>query len=215
MLGYINFINKRCVVLMGIKWSRVVWIVCLFLELIVILLMVMDYKINYQYSNMSKKLYFYECDNDLCTTEVSDRSKKLYSTYDCWYNTCPVYKGIINDDYALLKEENGLVLFNYKTGNVVTSGYDSYTFINQEYIIVEKTERYGIIDYNDNVVVKTIYDQLGYSDGDVLKGYNTNNIIAKKNLKYGIISFKDGSIVEKFVYDDNNISKLKEIINKG
>ena len=70
-------------------------------------------------------------------------------------------------------------------------------------------------NYNDNVVFKTIYDQLGYSDGDFLKGYNTNNIIAKKNLKYGIISFKDGSIVEKFVYDDNNISKLKEIINKG
>ena len=34
-----------------------------------------------------------------------DNNKNVYSSYDCWYNTCPIYKGIINDDYVLLEEK--------------------------------------------------------------------------------------------------------------
>mgnify|MGYP007067017653 CR=1 FL=1 len=43
----------------------------------------------------------------------------------------------------------------------------------------------------------------------------SNNIIAKRNGKYGIISFKDGNVIEKFICGEEDIAKLKEIINKG
>lgn len=198
-----------------INFLRFIWVSCLFLTLIVILLMVMDYKINYEYLEKSSgKVYFYECGDEVCTTEVKDDSKKLYSTYDCWYNTCPIYKGVINDDYALLKEDTSFVLYNYKTGDTITSGYDSYTFINKEYIIVTKDAQDGIIDINDNVIVKPEYDQIGYFDGDYLKGYSTDKIIASKNDKYGIISFKDGRVVEEFKHSEAEVSSLLALINK-
>lgn len=198
-----------------INFLRFIWVSCLFLTLIVILLMVMDYKINYEYLEKSSgKVYFYDCGDEVCTTEVKDDSKKLYSTYDCWYNTCPIYKGVINDDYALLKEDTSFVLYNYKTGDTITSGYDSYTFINKEYIIVTKDAQDGIIDINDNVIVKPEYDQIGYFDGDYLIGYSTDKIIASKNDKYGIISFKDGRVVEEFKHSEAEVSSLLALINK-
>lgn len=201
--------------LKNINKYRVVWVSCIFLVLIVILIMVMDYKINYEYlQEPSQKLYFYECDGEVCTTEVKDNNKNVYSSYDCWYNTCPIYKGIINDDYVLLEENSTFILYNYKTGVTVTSGYDSYDFINNDYIIVVRDEKYGVIDISDNIVADVSYDQIGYYENDLLKGYNTSNIIAKKGEKFGIISFKDGSIVEEFNYTNNDISKLLDIIEK-
>ena len=64
---------------------KFVWVSSIFLVLIVILIMVMDYKINYEYaSDESSKMYFYKCDSDVCTMEVNDKKKKIYSSYDCW-----------------------------------------------------------------------------------------------------------------------------------
>ena len=82
---------------------KIMWVSSIFLFLIVVLIMVMDYKINYEYLPVSNsKLYFYKCDNELCTTEVEDKDKEIYSAYDCWYEACPVYKSNVNDDYVLL-----------------------------------------------------------------------------------------------------------------
>lgn len=191
---------------------RIIWVSCLFLLLIVILIMVMDYKINYEYQNQpSSKLYFYDCSGDICTTEVSNNSKNEYSVYDCWYEKCPTFKGIINKDYALLQEDDSFVLYNYKTGKTITSGYDSYTFINNDYIIVTKDTKDGVININDDVVVNLIYNQIGYFKNDLLVGYNSNSIVANKNGKYGIISFKDGSIIEEFIYEE---TQIEEVIHK-
>ena len=196
-----------------INIAKIVWVSSIFLLLIVILLMVMDYKINYQYSKPSQKMYFYDCDNSLCTSTVKENNKEIYSTYDCWYSTCPEYKKIIYDDYALLKEnDKQYILYNYKTGVTTSSGYGGYEFINNEYIIVKKGKKYGIIDINDNVAVSVSYDQIGYHENKILTGYNTNSIVAKKGKKYGIISYKDGKVVESFTYDEDEIEKLLEKI---
>ena len=175
-----------------INFFRIIWVSCLFLFLVVILVMVMDYKINYEYSS-SDKLYFYQCDSSVCTMDVKDNNKTLYSVYECNFSKCPVYKRIINDDYALLEEDNGYVLYNYKTGNKISDGYDDYIFINNDYIIVREDELFGIIDINNTVVVNLEYDLIGYYKNDYLVGYNTNNIIAKKGDDYGIINYKNGS----------------------
>ena len=39
-----------------INFARVTWVVCLFLFLIIVLLMIMDYKINYQYLTHNLKI---------------------------------------------------------------------------------------------------------------------------------------------------------------
>lgn len=195
--------------------ARIVWVGAIFLELIVILIMVMDYKINYEYLEpTTSSLYFFECDDGVCTTEVEDKNKNIYSVFDCEYVTCPEYKKIINDDYALLLEDNSFILYNYKTGNVITSGYSDYRFINNDYIIVKRDNKEGVIDLEDNLVVNVEYEQIGYNEGEYLTGYNTSNIIAKKDDKYGIISFKDGSIIEEFKYDENQIQSLLELLKK-
>ena len=169
----------------------------------------MDYKINYEYrSDSTSSLYFYDCDGNICTTEVVDDSKKLYSVYDCWYNACPVYKKKISDNYALLKDAEGYILYDYINGKTISTGYDNYEFINNDYIIVVKNSKEGVIDLEDNVTVELSYDKIGYLKNGFLSGYNTSAIIVKKANKYGIISFKNGNIIEDFVYDEKDIDSL-------
>lgn len=193
---------------------RIVWVSCLFLFLIVILIMVMDYKINYEY-NVASKIYFYQCEDQVCTTEVEDNDKELYSVYECDYGNCPVYKKVINDDYAVLENDDGYILYNYKLGTKITEGYDNYVFINNDYIIVTKDELDGVIDINNNVVVKTEYDKIGYYKGEYLYGYSSSNIIAMKEDVYGIINYKDASVVEVFKYKESEIQTLLDIIENG
>ena len=57
-----------------INIAKIIWISSIFIALIIILWMVMDYKINYEYSSPSQKLYFYECNNSLCTSEAIEKN---------------------------------------------------------------------------------------------------------------------------------------------
>ena len=189
---------------------RVIWIVCLFLLLIVILLMVMDYKINYQYSSHNM-IYFYECSSNLCVTNIPDDDKILYSSYDCGYDDCPMYKKEIGDDYVLI----GDILYNYRKGIVIGKSYDDYEFIDNRYVIVKKGDLYGIIDIDGKEIVKPIYEEIGIHGNDFLSGYQVGSIIVKKNSLYGIISYKDGKLVEEFKYKDENLEELINILKRG
>ncbi len=191
---------------------RIVWVSCLFLDLIVILVMVIDYKVNYQYM-VTHSLYFYDCDGNLCVSEATE-SDKIYSTYLCGNEMCPVYEKTVEDDYAILNSGESAILYNYKVGKVISKGYDSYEFINSNYVIVTKNKYKGVIDLEDEVTVKVLYQDIGVRTSDYVTGYNVNNIIAKRSDKYGIISFKDGSIVEDFKYSEDKLPELLNIIKQ-
>ncbi|MBQ6495483.1 MAG: hypothetical protein IJI49_05735 [Bacilli bacterium] len=196
-----------------INIPKTIWISSIFAFLIAVLIMVMDYKINYQYSNSgTNKLYFYNCNNELCTSESKMTNKKLYSEYTC-YGVCPSYKGKIDDEYALLKNNDEYILYNYKKGIKISEGYDEYIPIDSEYIIVKKKDLEGIINIENTVVINIEYNQVGYYKNNKLIGYNTENIIIKKGNEYGIINYKTGIIVEEIKYKENDINKLLEIIN--
>ena len=190
---------------------RIVWVVCLFLLLITILIMVMDYKINFQYL-VSNKLYFYECSGDLCVTEVEDDSLLLYSKYKCGEEDCPIYKSNINDKYALLEDGKLSILYDYRDGKVISREYDSYEFINDNYIIVSNSKLKGIINKDNKVTVPVTYDEIGYKSGEYLTGYNLNLILVKKNDKYGVVSFKDGNVIEEVTKTEEQINELLDII---
>lgn len=176
--------------------------------------MVIDYKVHYQYLTLSK-IYFYECSGNLCVTEVKDNSMLLYSTYDCGYNDCPIYKKNIGDDYALLEGEQSNILYNYREGKIISKDYDDYEFINNDYIIVKKNNLVGVINKDNKVSVPIIYEELGYRSEEYLIGYNINSILAKKDNKYGIISFKDGSIIEDIIKPEEEIESLLKILKES
>lgn len=193
--------------------AKFIWITAIFLELIVILIMIIDYKIHYQYL-IKNKLYFYECTGALCVTEVEDNDHLLYSTYDCNYETCPTYKKELDDTYALLEENSNNLLYNYRTGEIISKEYDDYQFINNQNVIVTRNNKKGIINLENKLLVETIYDELGYDQNGYLSGYNLNLIIAKKNDNYGIISYKTGEVIEPITETSENIDKLLAIINE-
>lgn len=188
---------------MKINKYRCMWVVSLFLILIIILYLVIKYKIYYQYLEHNY-IYFYECSGNLCTSSMKDDSKLLYSTYDCSYDECPSFSGVINDNYVLLKGKDN-ILFNYKDGRVISFIYDNYYFIDNEYIIVYKDDKYGIINVNGNVVCEVDYDEIGIIKDDVIEGVLFDNIIVKKDQKYGIISYKSGLLKENLIYDNKDI----------
>ena len=194
-----------------INYARITWVVCLFLFLIVILLMVMDYKINYQYLKHNY-LYFYECSGDVCVTTIKDEEKLLYNTYDCEYNKCPEYKKNISDDYALLNNNNENILYNYRKNIVVSKIYDDYEFIDSQYIIVRKNDLYGIINVNGKEIIKPTYEEIGTHFNSYLTGYNSVSIIAKKNNKYGLLAYRDGKMLEEFKYTSETLEELMNIM---
>lgn len=193
--------------------AKIIWISSIFLELIVILIMVMDYKIHYQYLKINK-LYFYECMGTLCVTEVKDNDHLLYSSYNCGYEECPTYRKELNDTYVILTEKKATILYNYRTGATISRDYEDYQLINNNYFIITKNNTQGIIDNQNHIIVSPSYDQLGLRDNDYLSGYNLNSIIAKKENKYGIISFKTGNVIEPINYEKEDIDTLLNILKK-
>ncbi len=197
-----------------INFARIIWILCLFILLITILIMVMDYKIHYQYLT-ANKLYFYDCSGNLCVTEVKDDTNLMFSSYDCGYEECPVYKKNIADSYVLLEQNKKFILYDYRKAKVISQEYEDYQFLTENYIIVTIGEKYGVIDLDNNLTVAVSYNKLGYNKDDYLMGYTLNNILAKKGEKYGIISYKDGSIVEDFQYKEEEIPQLLEKLKEN
>lgn len=195
-----------------INFLRITWISAIFISLVIILIAVMNYKIYFQYQTKNK-IYFYDCNGTLCVTEVEDDNHLLYSKYECGYDDCPIFKSEINDTYVILNNQTNNILFNYRTGDTVSSNYEDYKLLNNNYIIVTKNQKQGIIDLNNKITVSLEYEQLGYIQDEYLMGYNINYIIAKKNNKYGIVSIKNGDIIEKFNHEDNEIETLLNILN--
>lgn len=195
------------------KIAKIVWIVSIFLELTIILVMVIDYKVNYQYLT-ENKLYFYECTDSLCVTEVESKDHLTYSIYDCGYEECPVYMKKLDDNYVLLKEKDNYVLYNYWGGEIISKDYDEYQILNNQYIIVTKNNKKGIINIKNELILETIYEDVGYIQDGYFTGYNLSQIIVKQNGKYGIVSYNNGEIIENIVEPVENIDSLLKIINE-
>ena len=195
-----------------INIAKITWVTSLFLLLTVILITVMDYKINYQHKTKNV-LYFYDYDGTLSVTEVKNDNHLLYSKYECGDELCPSLKKELDNTYVVLTIGNKNMLYNYKEGIIVNDSFDNYKYLNNKYFIVMKNNNQGIIDLDNNLLVPALYEELGYIQNDTLIGYGMNYIVAKKNSKYGIISFKDGTIIEDFIYDETEIDKVLKLLN--
>ena len=197
------------------NFGRILWVISLFLLLIEILLMVMDYKINYQYLTKNE-LYFYECEGNLCVSEAQEKKNLVYSKYNCGKKECPFYKRSIDNSYVILEYNNSnkTLLFNYRTGKMVSNSYEDYTIINQNRFIVTLNKKQGIIDGIGKIIVPIIYNQIGIMNDNLLQGFNFQNIIVKKDEQYGILSYETGTIIEKVEYHESDLNLLLERLKK-
>ena len=192
-----------------INIPRIIWISSIYILLIIVLLSVMKYKINYEY--LSKNyLYFYECENNLCVSQIKE-NHLIYSEYECGFEECPEYLKQIDDtNYVILSKDNKYILYNYRENKIISDDYENYEIFNNNYIIVEANNKMGIIDFNNKILVGIIYDEIGYRKNEYLSGYNLNNILVKKDNLYGIISYKNGEVIEEIKYKEEEINKLLE-----
>ena len=197
-----------------INIPRIIWITGVFMLLIVTLMMIVTYKINYEYLRKNY-LYFYNCSDSVCTSLVENEYNKeeLYSVYECEYDTCPSLLKVLNEDYLILKDNEINILYNYRNGKKITDVYEDYNLINDRYFIVKLNGYEGIIDRDNNIKISISYDELGYKKNDTLVGYSIDKIIVKKDNKYGIISIKTGEIIEKIEHKEKDIDELLKLIN--
>jgi len=195
-----------------INIPKIIWVSSIFIILIIILVSIINYKINYQYLSY-EYLYFYECDNNLCVSQTNDYSKLTYSKYECGYESCPKFIKSLEDRFVVLVSDNKYILYDYRNSKTISENYQDYELINNNYIIVTQKNKKGIINRNNQLIVSTIYDEIGIKE-DYLKGYNLNNIIVKKDNLYGIISYKNNSIIEEIKYKEEEVNTLLDIIKK-
>ena len=197
-----------------INLPKIIWISSIFIILIIILLLVMNYKINYEYL-IHNYLYFYECNTNLCVSQVEEDDKLIFSKYDCGFDECPQYLKSVDNDYVILTKDNKNILYNYRNSKIISDEYSDYYIINNNYVIIKFNGKKGILSLDNKILLAAIYDEIGYEKDGKLVGYNLNNIIVKKDNLYGIVSYKDGKIIEEIKHNEDEIDKLLEKIKNS
>ena len=71
---------------------------------------------------------------------------------------------------------------------------------------VKKDNRYGVIDYNDRIIVP-----FEYENSNDINTLTPNLFVVRKNGKAGIVNLNN-QIVLDFLYDDVSIDKKNKII---
>jgi len=129
--------------------------------------------------------------------------------------------GIVFGAYVNCSEENGLIIYTSKylrdfyNKKVIEYGYSSidtggnnYKTIAYNLLIVNKNDRYGIIDLNFKEKVGTKYTTIQFNE------YKNEFIVSSSNKnKYGIID-EQGNIKVNLIYDDISIINYSPLLYK-
>lgn len=197
---------------------RIIWIIGIYAVLITILYLVITYKVKWEYKDLNDYLYFYNCSNQVCTS--TDEIEDFYSKIVCVDNVCPYINEII-DNRLILNNGSKMFIYDYINGNVINDSYLSYKYSGDGiYIVVNDSNKYGIIDANGNVLVDFNYESIDdYNDGYF--SFSENNLygIANEEKMFKILpEYEDVVLIndELFAYVDNNyyyIKKMDDLIN--
>lgn len=113
---------------------------------------------------------------------------------------------------ADVETTNGFKSFiiNDKGQRISSNEYDEVDYLDYGYLEVKKGNRYGVIDYNDRIIVPFEYEN--FNDINTL---TPNLFVVSKNGKAGIVNLNN-QIVLDFLYDGVSIdekTKLLEVSN--
>lgn len=191
-----------------------IWVTGIFIILLIILLLVVEYKVKYEDNVFYRYLYFYKCDSNFCTTDninkISDHSTLLSVYKYDYHNSVPTYQYVIGN-YIIINDNDDYLYYDYVKGEIINN-YDNYKLIEDSYIIVNNDDKYGIIDIDNNIVLELVYSYIDYID---------NYIITIEDNKLNVLDNNLTSLIAspiEIVYN-SDISIIKEnnniVINIG
>ena len=130
---------------------RVIWIVGIYAVLVLILYLVIMYKVKWEDKDLHKYLYFYNCNESLCTSDVAQN--KYYSRVLCEDDVCP-YVSSINDNLVILNKKDKSWIYDYANEIVLNDKYISYEYLKDNYYIVkDNSNNVGLINNNDETII--------------------------------------------------------------
>ena len=160
------------------------------------------------------KLYIYPDDNILIAY-TPGKGDALFDVASNKYVSGRFYQ--IKLEYqrkfvADVETTNGFKSFiiNDKGQRISSNEYDEVDYLDYGYLEVKKDNRYGVIDYNDRIIVP-----FEYENSNDINTLTPNLFVVRKNGKAGIVNLNN-QIVLDFLYDGVSIdekTKLLEVSN--
>lgn len=177
-----------------INYFKFVWIAGIFAILILVLVIVIEYKVYYEQA--INYIYFYDCNNSVCYTNKKNNIQKttIYSKYE-YEGTIPRVE-ILSNNLTIINDNT---LYNYITGSLITKDYDEYIEISN-YLIVSKNNLYGVIDSTGKIVLPISHKSITSNDGI----YFTTSI---DKINYNLIDINNNTILDNYdyIYEYNNV----------
>lgn len=188
--------------------------------IVLLILVLVTYLAFYNYRKENKKdislkdsstatIYIYK-DNSILKVDHYDKSinnDEVVGKYDCKNNDCDIYENklinpIYDSKYIIIKENNEIFIYNYIEKTKVSNNYSNIINRKDNYLLVEKNNKYGLIDIEGDQYIDTIYDEI---DVEV---YNNLTKVKLDNL-YGIYNIKENKEVITTKYEKINITDNK------
>lgn len=212
---------------------RVIWIVGIYAILGLILYLIIDYKVKWEYLDLNEYLYFYKCSNNLCTT--TNKIDEYYSKVPCKDDICPYIKEINDSNYIILSNGETSWIYNYLTDKVLNDSFKDYHYLgNNNYVVTDKEGKQGIMNTEGKILVDFTYEDIldfknnliSYKESDKcgIKSIDNNINIKpeyedvilindkyfayKENNKYNIVAYESMETIRKYNY----LSAIKGII---
>lgn len=185
---------------------RIIWIIGIYAILITILYLVIMYKVKWEGRDFNKYLYFYDCSNQLCTSDT--KPDKYYNKVLCEDDICPYIKEI-NNNYLTLSNDVKSWIYDYKNDEIINNYFVNYEYLNNNfYKAIDSNNMYGIIDTEGNVLVNFDYEYIN--------DFKDNILVYKKNNKYKYLNIENMNQNTK-LYDEIVLinSKLYGYLEEG
>lgn len=187
------------------KLWKIIWMVGIYAILAIILYLVILYKVEWEHKDLNTYIYFYDCNNSLCTSTTNQDD--YYSKTICEENTCPHIIDIIDNKNLILKKDNNSWIYNYIEGKTVNNDYKDYKHTrNNIFIVTNENNKQGVIDLEGNILVEFKYE---YIDD-----FNNGFISYKENNLYGINTTDESHNInanfEKIVLINDDIFAAKK-----
>ena len=167
-----------------------------------------DYYLNYVNNQIQYEKVYNSNIKRNYTLSINEKNNKKYiikdnNISDMYDNIIEVSFDNIEYSYLIVCNDNDFSIINLKNDEIInidsdiTNIIDIYDYngniISDKYIIIENNGKYGLVNYNGEVLIETRYDYL--------KIVNSNTFIAKRNNKYGVINLTEEELI-KFNYQD-------------
>ena len=178
---------------------HLIWVVGIYVILVAVFLLVIEYKVKWENRDLNTYLYFYNCSGELCTT--NNTVSNYYSKAKCEKKICPYIKEKY-ENYVVLATDTKEYIFDYVNDKVVNETYAKYSFIHENLIVKNEENKYGVISLNNDLLVEPTYNKINdYKDGFL--AYSENGkvgvINAEKNVNI-TPSYEDVIIIDEENY---------------